>query len=360
MSPMRHNHKLAADIHVPQTLSLLLIDDSLVTRSIVQSLVEQQDDIVVHASVASVAHGIEYLKNNSVDIILLDLEMPGQGGLAGLPSLLEVGNGSPVMILSAVAEPHSQNVLDALALGAADTLCKPGRLHFGQYFADELVSKIRSLGNETKAVQIIPKIELERKRATKKLKPFHALAIGGSTGAIPVMLDIISALPRNFEFPVFVAQHLPGEFISFYAGQIEQKTGHKVVLAKDGMLIENGIVYLFAHDNSLIVSARNGHGVFTRRKDTVAYDYSPSVDLMFDTTANHYGADALVILLSGMGRDGEAGAARIAENDGQIILQSQETAVVWGMPGAVAALGLDVSILAPKDMCASLLRRIKK
>jgi len=322
---------------------VLIVDDSSVARSVLARMVEDNGDCVVAAAVSAVPDALRFLATGTVDVILLDLEMPGIDGLTGLPDLLAAGGGAKVLVVSSAAGDGAAATIEALALGAADTLVKPGRSVTAGGFAHALVEKLARLGD-----RLDPAVRAMAPLSSVPRRAFDVVAIGASTGGIHAVNGVLQALPPSFHAPIVITQHLPAAFVPYFASQLAAATGRRCEVATDRMTLQDDMIVVAPGDAHVIATALpDGRTAIRLCRTLVANGNMPSVDPMFETFAERFGPRLLAIVLSGMGRDGLKGAIRVDERGGTLLVQDQASSVVWGMPGAVAAAGLATAVLPP-------------
>lgn len=348
------------ETRLARPIRLLIVDDSAVARAVFTRMVGTRPEFEIAACVSSADAALAFLRNARVDIILLDIEMPGMDGLTALPSLLEASHGARVLIVSSSAEEGAVATIRALTLGAADTLAKPGSAAFGGRFAAILAEKLIRLGHAQDAAPA----EREKPGALPPLSLRPAaegrvacVAIGASTGGLHALSDFLRALPPGFGAPILITQHLPPSFMSFFAAQIEEMAGRRTDVARDGMRLMRGQILVAPGDGHLGVELVGGTPRVRITDERVESGCMPSVDPMLAAVAETFGTGAVGVVLSGMGRDGLRGAERLAGLGGDVIVQTRETSVVWGMPGAVACAGLASAILPPGQMADLIARR---
>lgn len=341
-----------------RTVRVMLVDDSLVVRSILERIVDQRPGLKICASVASAHDALDYLSREPVDVVVLDVEMPGMNGIDALPHILERAEKARVLILSSNCVEGGPAAIEALALGASDTLAKPGRGSFSGRFAEVLTERIMTLGHLQDHPAPVPVAERQAPApvalAIDTDQPVECIAVAASTGGIPAFTNFLAHLDPRISAPILLTQHLPDAFMEFYAKQIGMMTARCVCVAEAGMAVEPNGIYLAPGDAHLIVVA-NG------RRREIALDHRPvdngccpSADPMLDSVADVYGKGGIAVILSGMGRDGVIGASRLKEAGGTIFAQAPESCVIWGMPGAVAKSGIAAATLNP-DAIALLL-----
>lgn len=324
-----------------------MVDDSSVARAVMARLIGETPGLEVVATAASVAEALAVLASKTVDIVLLDIEMPGGSGLERLPEILEAGRGARVLIVSSLAEAGAEATLRALALGAADTMAKPTSGLFGGGFGDELGERARRLGRVTSGERATAGDNMPvRLRDVRDWRP-GCLAIGASTGGIHAIHDFIATLPPRVGAPIFVTQHLPPLFMTYFARQLEQVAGRPARVAAAGDIIADDHIYVAPGVAHLRFEKRSS-GVKVRLDDGPAPSgCRPSVDPMLESVADIYGRDGVAVMLSGMGRDGLIGSTALVAAGGIVLAQDQASSAIWGMPRAVAEAGLATAVLPP-------------
>ncbi len=336
-----------------RSIRVMLVDDSIVVRSIAERIIDTAGDFAVVASVANANAALDWLVHDTVDLIVLDIEMPGLNGLAALPLMIERAADARIIILSANCEAGGPAAIEALALGAADTLLKPGRGTFAGRFGDTLIERLRALAyrhpvGERTATSRTPL--LVQPSPAAHACTIAAIGIGASTGGIMAINALLAALSANVACPVFITQHLPGGFIPFFADQLQRAVARTVLVAEDGMAVADNHIYLAPGEAHLRVVGMGGGARIMLDRSVAASGACPSVDPMMASLAAVYGAAACAVILSGMGRDGHDGVGNIRRVGGLILAQDIESSVVWGMPGAIARSGLARLLMPPADI----------
>ncbi len=339
---------------------VLIVDDSVVARAVLARIVDGSDRLHVAGSVATAGAALAFLRDERVDLVILDIQMPGVDGLTALPGLLAAGRGAQVLIVSSTAGEGASATVQALALGAADTLVKPSPGARARGFERELVEKLERMLAPVPRIAAYP--VAARLSSTVTLAPvgdaFDVIAIGASTGGIHALSHLLRALPADMVTPILVTQHLPASFTPYFAAQLAALANRPCDVAADRLRIRPGRIVVAPGDAHLrCVSLGDGTGGVRLSRDPVANGCLPSVDPMFASVADCYGARALGVVLSGMGRDGVEGARRIRAAGGCVVAQDELTSVVWGMPGAVAAAGLTSALLNPAAIGALIASR---
>ncbi|GGE01145.1 chemotaxis response regulator protein-glutamate methylesterase of group 2 operon [Tsuneonella deserti] len=335
----------------------MIVDDSLVARTVLSRIVEAEPDCEIVAKATTGEMAIARLAETPVDVILLDLEMPGMGGIGALPKILEMAEGGQVLVVSSLTAEGAEHTLSALSMGAADTLLKPRAGEFGTDYAQALVAKIRALARRPRAAEEPlrrpPSPATRASRSSPREEPL-ALAIGASTGGIHALCLLLGALPKSFDLPILVVQHLPESFMETLARQLSGAAGRPAVVAGAGTPIERGRIHVAPGQGHMIVRREGPLLVTGVSHHAVPSGCVPSVDPLFESLADAVGARALGVVLSGMGRDGAIGAARLVQAGGILFAQDAASSAVWGMPRAVAEAGLATAVLPPEQIAARL------
>jgi two-component system chemotaxis response regulator CheB len=336
-----------------QCVRVMIVDDSVVTRSILARILSRSENVEVVAEAHDSKSALRALKRHYVDIILLDIEMPERTGLEALPDLIEKSKGAGIIIVSSFAEQNGPAAIRALSLGACDTLAKPGRSGFTGMFSQTLIDKVIHLGQSKRRLVEHRKVRAESNGLDVNCMP-ACIAIGASTGGIPAIFEIIENLGADIVCPIFITQHLPETFMTFFARQLSAHTQRKVVVAEEHMIVHDGHIYVAPGNCHLVCRKVNGQIQIGKQINYESSRYCPSVDAMFESIAAIYGAKAVGIVLSGMGQDGLVGARALSLANGRMFTQDIDTSVVWGMPGAIVRENLATAVLNPMEIAVKL------
>ena len=377
---------------------VLLADDNTVYRTMVRRLLADAHDISVVASVGNGRRAIEYVRENPIDVVVLDIEMPIMDGLTALPEVLAADPNVAVIMASTLTQRNADISLRALAMGAAEYLTKPSALGQGdpvEAFGNELRTKIRALhtacqqrrsttrGARAPGGGVVPQTAPATRTSaasgatartgmaparstttgggakTFAVRPTPSqwmgrtpkiVAIGSSTGGPRALIDVFTALDGQLRSPVLITQHMPPTFTKILAQHLNRCAKMRASEAVDGSQIEEGCIYVAPGDRHLLVR-REGSQFFIRIDDGPPENFcKPSVNPMFRSVAKAYGEWALAVVLTGMGQDGATALPDIVGAGGLAIAQDQQSSVVWGMPQAAAATGLCSAILPLGDI----------
>jgi len=344
--PFSHLGPLEKAAAPSRTIQVLIVDDSVVVRRILTKVFGADPRFSVVGAVASGDQAIAFARTHAVDLVMLDMQMPGLDGLQVLPQILAGERKIQVVLLSGSCREGSELAVQALAAGASDVVAKPSAGHFSDQFVEHLLDRL---------IHLVPAAERSRApertdQSKARLRPagnlVRAVAIGGSTGGISGMVTLLGALERSTPFPIFITQHLPANFNPLFAEQLRRATQLPVVIAEEDMPVRSGQIHVApGHAHLSLGKDVRGNVIVKLTHERCLHGSYPAVDPMFTAIARIYGAGACGVILSGMGRDGLAGANAIADAGGWLIAQDHATSAVWGMPGSVAKAGLASAIL---------------
>jgi two-component system chemotaxis response regulator CheB len=348
---------------------VVICDDSAIVRAALMRILDNTPGIHVVARTSNGQAAIDAVQqrrgtDGAVEVLVLDLEMPVMDGLTALPLLLLSDPGLRVLISSTTTTPGAQAAMRALSLGAADYVCKPSAaaLAEGLPFEQELAEKIAGLARLRRA-NAPGMRRLERRRVfvtppTPSRLPPRLLAIGSSTGGPQALFTLLAGLAAC-PIPIVVAQHMPSIFTPILAQHITRLGTMPCAEAQHGEPLLPGRIYVAPGGRHLLVGRLGPgpglHAILSDEPDE--HHCRPSVDAMLRSAASACPGRVLVVMLTGMGRDGMEGTRAVIEGGGTAFAQDEATSVIWGMPGAIAKAGLCQEIL-PLDELAAAVRRV--
>ncbi|MDQ4087759.1 MAG: CheB methylesterase domain-containing protein, partial [Pseudomonadota bacterium] len=283
------------------------------------------------------------------------------GGLKSIPRILEAACGGRVMIVSSLADEGAEETVAALALGAADALPKPGTGRFNGRFSEVLLSRLKALGFADDHAPVSPAepspATLRSPLRAMSTDPVQLLAIGASTGGIHALNCFFEALPTRLGVPMLVTQHLPAAFMPVFARQLAVSAKREAVIAEDGMPLKPDRILIAPGDGHLTVDKTERGGFVRLDRGTAASGCMPSLDPMLASAGNVFGAGAVGVILTGMGRDGLTGAAKLIAAGGSVLAQDEESSAVWGMPRAILEAGLASAVMPPDKLARRIASR---
>jgi len=359
------------------TVRVMVVDDSAVIRGLISRLLQEDPGIRVVTTASNGEQAINTLRRSSVDVIVLDIEMPVMDGLTALPRLLKVDPDVKIIIASTLSTRNAEISIRCLNAGAADYVPKPtavrdisGGVGGGDSFRRELLEKVRALGDAcvqartgdagerpVRTVAVGPARSDAGPAGTAPFqlaapgrKPPAVLAIGTSTGGPQALFKFLGGLSRNISLPILIVQHMPATFTSILADHIRKQTGLECAEGRDGEAVVPGRIYLAPGDYHMVVEKQGVQRIIRLNQMPPENFCRPAVDPLFRSLAETYGAPVLGIVLTGLGSDGLKGGEVICRAGGTVVAQDEATSVVWGMPGAVARAGLCSAVLPLTDL----------
>ncbi|MCU7931497.1 MAG: chemotaxis response regulator protein-glutamate methylesterase [Candidatus Thiodiazotropha sp. (ex Codakia rugifera)] len=348
-------------------LRVLIVDDSAFFRNRISSALSQADDIDIVGVAANGEEAIERARTLRPDVITMDVEMPVVDGISAVRKIM-AETPTRILMFSALTKEGARETLDALDAGAMDFLPKDmSSLGNGIEESNRLlVERVLAVGhsrlNSSRAISgsyrsQVTRPSLSQQATIKPGKRPELVAIGASTGGPVALRQVLSALPRNFPFPVMVAVHMPGSFTGAYAERLNSVCAIKVKEATDRTPLVAGEC-LIAPGGKQMQAERSPSSYQVRISEPLPGQiYHPSVDLMLTSVANSYKDRALGLILTGMGADGLQGAKQLKQMGSRLWSQDERSCVVYGMPQAVEKAGLTDRVLT-LDEIGPLLARI--
>lgn len=320
-------------------IKVLVVDDSALVRKVLTEELSRHKDIEVVGGAIDPYVARDKIVRLKPDVITLDIEMPRMDGLSFLSKLMKFYP-MPVVVVSSLTPRDSQNAIRALELGAVEVICKPGSSLSTADLSVRLVEAIRAAARAKIAKPAVELVERESVPGYKiQLKTTHkVIAVGASTGGTIAIEKILSRLPMNIP-GIVVVQHMPAYFTASFAERLNALCKIEVREAKDGDTAAPGLA-LIAPGGYHMLLERSGAFYQVRIKGgPMVHHQKPSVDVLFHSVAKHAGANAMGVLLTGMGADGADGLLAMRQNKAYTIAQDEATSVVYGMPGEAVKLG---------------------
>jgi two-component system chemotaxis response regulator CheB len=358
---------------IQNRIRVLVVDDSALVRRILTEIFNETRDIEVVGSASDPYMARDRIKELNPDVITLDVEMPRMDGLTFLRNLMRL-RPMPVVMVSSLTERGAETTLKALEIGAFDFVAKPKVDLAGTLatFGEEICAKVRAASRArvtqrvvrdsppVTSLQVAPKLSADavlpqNSGAARNFRTTDRLvAIGASTGGTEAIREVLEQLPPDAP-AIVISQHIPAAFSAPFARRMDTVSRMSVAEATDGTLIVPGHVYIAPGDRHLLIE-RDGARWRCRLSDGPPVNrHRPAVDVMFRSVAQSAGANALGILLTGMGDDGARGLKEMQDAGAQTIAQDEATSVVWGMPGAAVKLGAADQVLSLGSVPRSLM-----
>lgn len=339
-----------AATRVASIIRVLVVDDSAYVRKMMTQMLGRSPFVEVVGTARDGNEALELAAELQPHVITCDLNMPEMDGVAFVRQQM-ARQPVPIIIIS-VASPGGEQVLAALEAGAVDFLQKPTALATDRLLdvAEELVAKVKAAAgahiSRISAVMETPRPAAST--ATIRASRTDVLLIGISTGGPQALKLLVPRLPADFPIPVAIVIHMPIGYTELYAKKLDEMSALRVKEPAEGEVIAAGTVYLAPAGRHF--SFRRVGGQVVARLDLRPLDmpHRPSVDVLFQSAADVYGARTLGVVMTGMGSDGLDGAAWIKARGGQIVTEAEQSCVVYGMPRSVVEAGLS-DVIAPLE-----------
>ncbi len=352
------------------TIKVLLVEDSPLAVTILKRIIAGAADMEVVGTARTGIDALELIGKVKPDVICTDLMMPKMNGLELTQAIME-RNPKPILVISAaVQDEDKNNVFALLDAGAVDVFPKPrnGQVEEYEGLTDKLLTKIRVLSGVKVFTKRNKGATLTVKGDKAIVKPptpaitgplpksFKVVAISASTGGPQAFQQILAELPPDFPLPILCVQHISTGFLKGFVEWLRGSCSLPIVVAKTGETPQRGTIYFPPERNHLQLDAQ---GRFYCVEGPLVDGHCPSATVLFQSVAKNYGASALGILLSGMGKDGAAGLLSLKQKGAYTIAQDEETSVVYGMPQEAVKLGAVKLVLPLPDIGPKLLEIMK-
>lgn len=311
----------------------LVVDDSAVMRHLVGAALGRDPEIEVVGAVGDPIEARAAIKALNPDVITLDVEMPHMSGLEFLEKLMRL-RPMPVVMVSTLTHKGAEAAIEALSLGAVDCIGKPTQGASVEAF-EELAAKVKAAARaRVPSRSIAPPAPVQ---ATFRGNG-SVIGIGSSTGGVEALLTVLGGFPANCP-PTVITQHMPATFTKSFAERLDRQCRPTVSEAVDGAPLLPGHVYL-APGGSHHLSVTGSTSLRCRLSgEGPVSGHRPSVDVLFRSLADHAGASAVGLILTGMGRDGADGMLAMRRAGARTFGQDEASSVIYGMPKAAFEIG---------------------
>ena len=323
-----------------QKIKVFIVDDSAIVRKIFSEEISKESDMEVIGTAPDPFVARDKIVHQKPDVMTLDIEMPRMDGLTFLKKIMK-HYPLPVLIVSSLTPKGGKMAMEALEYGAVDVLSKPGSSYSVGDMSAQLKEKIRAAAraNLNRVSAPTPRqeptgtITKALTETTQKL-----IAMGASTGGTEALKEVLVRMPQNSPGMVIV-QHMPPLFTTAFAERLNRLCSIEVREGKDGDSVLNGQA-LIAPGNFHMLMRRSGSRYYVNIKDgPMVHHQRPAVDILFNSVAQYAGANAIGVILTGMGADGAQGMLRMKEGGAKTIAQDEASCVVFGMPKEAIRLG---------------------
>jgi two-component system, chemotaxis family, protein-glutamate methylesterase/glutaminase len=328
-------------------IKVLVIDDSALIRGVMKEIINRESDMECVAAAPDPLVAREMIRNLNPDVLTLDVEMPKMDGLDFLERLMRL-RPMPVLMISSLTEAGSDITFRALELGAVDFVSKP-KLDIARGMEEsaiEITDKIRAVAQARVRKTFVEPVAQEKYSAdailpssTRRFSSTEKLiAIGASTGGTEAIKEVLTKLPADAP-GVLIAQHMPEQFTKSFADRLNSLCKISVKEAEHNERILPGYAYIAPGHSHLLLRRSGAHYIAELNQGPLVNRHRPSVDVLFRSVANIAGANALGIILTGMGKDGVQGMLEMKQAGSHTIAQDEASCVVFGMPKEAIAAG---------------------
>jgi len=342
-------------------INVLVVDDSAVVRQILTRELSRAKDINVVATATDPFAARDKILMYKPDVMTLDIEMPRMDGLTFLRKIMQYYP-IPTIIVSSLTPKGSAMALDALDAGAIDVVSKPGESYTIGDVSGLLIERIRAaslvsfekINNIRQKVAVCQDQKLSLTRTTNKI-----IMIGASTGGTVAIELLLKQMPKTIP-GIVIVQHMPEKFTKSFADRLNTVCEIEVIECKDGDPVLPGCA-LIAPGNHHTVLRRSGARYYVEVKDgPQVFHQRPSVEVLFNSAAKYAGANAIGVILTGMGADGAQGLLSMRQAGAHTIAQDEATSVVWGMPGEAVKLGAAEIVCPIQEITGTIIKIINE
>ena len=368
-------------------IRVMVVDDSALVRRIATDILKEDPEIMVVATASQAEFALQKLDKEQPDVITLDLEMPGMGGLEAIRRIMAI-RPTPIIVLSAHAQKGAELTLQALDLGAVDFVLKPSNSLSGGIatIAQELVEKVKDaskivfraptaatpggifaatpggifaatpggisaatpggISAATPGGIFAPHAAVEaparsapRSTGEQAMGDYDLVAIGTSTGGPVALKTVLTMLPGDLPVGIVVVQHMPPVFTKAFAERLDSCCALAVKEAENGDAILPGRVLLAPGNFHMTVSRFGTEPRVALNQNDNVNGHRPSIDVLMHSVALEYGAHAVGVIMTGMGKDGAEGLHELHKKGGHVIAQDKESSVIYGMNREVVQNG---------------------
>jgi two-component system chemotaxis response regulator CheB len=377
-------------------IRVLIVDDSIVVRLMLQQLIREDPSLVVAGAESSGQAALDKLDALRPDVVILDVEMPGLNGVETAAAIRARAPRLPVIMFSSHTVDGASVTIEALSRGAADFVTKPSGTTSAEaamtVVREQLLPKVKALGNvrhrSFSATTRTGPAVVPTPTAAPRPAPFanptsvanptagasspaaagpavafrrssiELVCIATSTGGPEALETVLTGLPASFPVPIAIVQHMPPFFTKQLARRLSDKCAIRVREAESGEVLEPGTALIAPGDFHLQVRRRNSRCHAVTTTDPPENSCRPAADVLFRSAAAEFGNQMFAVVLTGMGQDGLKGCEAVRNSGGSVVVQDEATSVIWGMPGAVSRAGLASVELPITKIAAEIVRRV--
>jgi two-component system, chemotaxis family, protein-glutamate methylesterase/glutaminase len=346
---------------------VLVADDSALMRQTIKRIIAASADLDLVGLARDGEDAVAKARELRPDVVSMDINMPKLDGITALQMILQEKI-CPVVMVSSLTQAGTTTTFECLELGAFDFVAKPdGTVSSNMgLVGDELISKLKAAASRG----IVDRLQRGRERRKPYRAPEparfenitrkRAIAIGISTGGPATLQEVLPRIPADVPASIFLVQHMPPSFIASFAKRLDEHCALKVVEGRSGMQVEPSVCYVAPGGMHLCLHRKMTGEVVIRTPTTPATLFVPSVGVMMASVLSIYGDDTIGVLMTGIGDDGADQMVAIRQAGGHTIAESEQTAVVYGMPREAIERG-GASVVAPShDVAGEIVKAVRR
>lgn len=324
-----------------EKIRVLIADDSALMRQKLRQIVEADPELEVAGVARDGEDAIAKARELRPDVVSLDINMPRLDGV-GVLQLIMSERICPVVMVSSLTQKGAVTTFECLELGAFDFVGKPDGTVSSNLalLADEIRAKLKLAAVSGTLKRLVsrrerrnaPPVRAVKTRAPAAASGYKAVAIGISTGGPVTLMEVLPLLPAGVNAALFLVQHMPGSFIHSFVERLNDSCQIEVVEAEAGAQVQPGVCYVAPGEHQMTLYRKANGEVVIRTPTQPQTLFVPSVDVMMKSVLQAYGPDTVGVLMTGIGNDGAEQMVAITKAGGHTIAESEESAVVYGMP----------------------------
>ncbi len=339
--------------------TVLIVDDSELIRKILAEAIAGDSGLKVAGYASEEEEIFTKIKELDPDLITIDIDMVHIDTISLINKIMDE-NPKPILVVSDRSKKDSFLTFKALEAGAVDFILKPADVNKESGFStfkNSLVSRLKvalkSTPKEIKSGQ--KKVIHCFKKSSKKV-----LLIGASTGGPSTVQKLFSELPGNLPFPILVVQHMPQGFTKSFSERLNNKTDFLVKEAEEGEVLKDNVAYVCPADYHMNLIERRGGHYISLNQDERVHNVRPSFDCLIESVVPLFKERTVMVILTGMGRDGTRGAELVRKHRGRVIAESEESCIIYGMSKSVIEKELANTIVSLDKLAVSIIQEMEK
>ncbi|WP_029232107.1 protein-glutamate methylesterase/protein-glutamine glutaminase [Butyrivibrio sp. VCB2006] len=350
---------------------ILLIDDSALMRTVLSDIINSDSRFQVVDKAKDGIEGLELLKKNTYDAVVLDINMPRMDGITMLKELQKQKIKAKVMMASTDTKEGAKVTMDCLDLGALDFVHKPDRASEcrGEDFAKHFINTLAAVA-ESRAPVPLKAFSIEDVKETKKVVELVSksgskitgnkiVAIASSTGGPRALQSVIPKLPKNLRTPVVLVQHMPEGFTASLAERLDSLSEVKVKEAAEGDVLAPGTVYISRGGKHMHIVKSGGKSTIHYMDGPTREGVRPCANFMYESLMESDYDEICCVVLTGMGADGTEGIKNLKSKKKVFVIgQEESTCTVYGMPKAVATAGLVNQVVKLENVAQEIIMHV--